>query len=320
MAKRVESVEVGVDVAKDELVIVRSDLRSVEALPNTRSAIRRWLKALPAGSIIGIESTGTYHLAFAEEAHKRGHTIYMIDGYRLNRYREGTGGRAKTDATDAALLVRYVQKERDELKPWVPPSRTYQRVHQLLQRRARLVEAQQKISQSLKGVPELAASAKSLKNRINQVIQLIERRLAQAVAEAGWRDNVQRCDAIEGVGELTATALVKAFNRGEFTSTDAFIAFLGLDVRVRDSGKMRGQRKLTKKGNSEIRRLLHNAAMAASRSKTWAPVYQRYLARGLKRTQALVALARKLARVAFALMRNGTTYQPKTPVEACVAT
>ena len=81
-------------------------------------------------------------------------------------------------------------------------------------------------------------------------------------------------------------------------------------MRVRDSGKQRGRRKLTKKGDPEVRRLLHNAAMAASRQPAWNATYQRYRARGLKTTQALVILARKLARIAFSLMKNRAEYRP----------
>ncbi|MGM0988819.1 MAG: transposase, partial [Pseudomonadota bacterium] len=77
--------------------------------------------------------------------------------------------------------------------------------------------------------------------------------LRAIVREAGLRHQVARCQAIEGVGELTATALVMAFLRGDFRRSDAYAAFLGLDVRVRDSGKQRGRRKLTKKGDPEIR-------------------------------------------------------------------
>ena len=47
---------------------------------------------------------------------------------------------------------------------------------------------------------------------------------------------------IPGVGPLT---MVATYHRGQFRSADSFIAFLGMDVRVRDSGKFRGQRKLT---------------------------------------------------------------------------
>uniref|UniRef100_UPI00123B33B7 transposase n=1 Tax=Pseudomonas saliphila TaxID=2586906 RepID=UPI00123B33B7 len=116
---------------------------------------------------------------------------------------------------------------------------------------------------------------------------------------------------IEGIGDLTAMALANTFHRGPFKTSDAFIAFLGMDVRVRDSGKQKGRRKLTKKGDPELRRLLYNAAMAARKTQAWKGVYEAYIAQGLKPIQALVKLARKLARIAFALMQNQTTYQPK---------
>jgi transposase len=58
------------------------------------------------------------------------------------------------------------------------------------------------------------------------------------------------------------------------------------------------------------------AAMQASRSSTRQPFYQRHLERGMSKVQALVVLARKLARLAFALMKNQSEYQSKLPVSA----
>ncbi|WP_355662229.1 transposase, partial [Halomonas salifodinae] len=89
-----------------------------------------------------------------------------------------------------------------------------------------------------------------------------------------------------------------------------------LDVRVRDSGTQRGRRKLTKQGDPEVRRLLYNAAMAAIRQPAWQATYQGYLVRGLKKTQALVIVARKLARIAFSLMKHEVDYCPKNAVAA----
>ncbi|OOG21029.1 IS110 family transposase, partial [Thioalkalivibrio denitrificans] len=57
-----------------------------------------------------------------------------------------------------------------------------------------------------------------------------------------------------------------------------------------------------------------------SRTATWRDFYLRHQQRGLSKIQALVALARKLARVAFALLRNQSQYQPKTPQQACAET
>jgi len=58
-------------------------------------------------------------------------------------------------------------------------------------------------------------------------------------------------------------ALIRAYHRGAFASRDTFIAFLGLDVRRRESGYFKGKRKLTKRGPVELRRLLYCAAKPA---------------------------------------------------------
>ncbi len=115
-------------------------------------------------------------------------------------------------------------------------------------------------------------------------------------------------------------ALVATWHRGEFANVDAFIAFLGLDVRVRQSGRWQGRRKLTKKGDAEIRRLLFNAAMQGRRNALWEPYYLRLRDRGLSSTAAFVALSRKLARVCFALLQNNTEFNPRVPQEACIST
>ena len=54
------------------------------------------------------------------------------------------------------------------------------------------------------------------------------------------------------------------YNRGELNNVDRFIAFLGMDIKVRDLGAYRGRRKLTKKGDPEIRRLLFHGTSSAA--------------------------------------------------------
>lgn len=314
MAKRVEPLNVGIDVSKSELWAAPSTDAKVETIANTRKAVCRWLRTLPRGSSLALEATNTYHMLLAEEAWRRGFVVYLLDGFRLNRYRDSIGGRAKTDRTDAQLLRRYLTNEGNDLRPWSPPPKAYRDIQTLLHRRATLVESRKSLQQSLQieGIKGIQTAFNALLKQIKRLELVFEKRLREAVRNAGWLADVQRCQQIEGIGFLTATALTQCFNRGDFRSSDAYIAFMGMDVRVRDSGRQQGRRKLTKKGDAEFRRLLHNAAMSAVRSATWKPLYQRYLDRGLARTQVLVIIARKLARVAFALLKNQTTYQPKT--------
>lgn len=302
----------GVDVSKKELVICRDPEQPLEALDNEPKAIRRWLGGIPKGTAcFAVEATNIFHLELIEQAYRRGHTVYIIDGYRLNHYRGSIGGRAKTDAEDARLLWRYAQRERESLRAWEPPAEGYRTLQQLLRRRAVLVRAKTMLRQSLGELTELKRSTAGLMRQLEKVDAELQRRLQEVARENGWSDQVSRCQAIEGVGPITAAALTMAFHRGRFRGGDAFVAFLGLDVRVRDSGTMKSRRRLTKQGDPELRRLLYLAAMTASRKAAWASVYQRYLARGFTRIQALTILARKLARVAFALLKNQSVYQPK---------
>lgn len=320
MAMQVQSQLIGVDVAKDELVVARSGTDTCISVVNQKQAIAAYLKTLHGPVAIAIEATNVYHLEFVEQAYRKGHTVYLLDGYRLKRYRESVGGRAKNDTKDAQLLLRYLSHEQEDLRPWSPPPEGYQQIQGLLRRRAVLIHAQTTLRQSLRGMPELRATTASLLRKMRQVDQLIQKRLRDTVLRLGWFADVQRCAAIEGIGPISSIALALFFRRGTFKSADAYIAFMGLDVRVHESGKSKGRRKLTKKGDSEIRRLLYMAAMTASRSTRWKAFYERALSRGLSRIQALVALARKLARIAFALLKNQSNYEPKIPMEHCATT
>lgn len=311
MTKPVKPILVGVDVSKAELVVARSDSDRIEIIFNSPRAIKGWLKSLPQASKIALEATGIYHRQLATLAHEAGHELYLLDGYRLNHYRNGVGNRAKTDAADARLILRYLSKELDELKPWVPAQGAFYRIQGLMRRRASLVHTRVALHQSLRDLPELKQAAKQLDQHIQRIEQLIEKRLNEALVEAGWSADAKRCRSIEGIGALTSMALANTFHRGHFKNSDAFIAYLGMDVRVRDSGKQVGRRKLTKKGDPELRRLLYTAAMAACKTTTWKNHYGAFLSQGLKPTQALIKLARKLARIAFALMQSQTTYEPK---------
>jgi transposase len=121
---------------------------------------------------------------------------------------------------------------------------------------------------------------------------------------------MERLESIPGIGPQNALALTACYHRGEFRSVDAFSAFLGLFVRVWDSGLLRGRRLLTKQGDPVIRRLLYNAAMSFSRNPEYQAYRESLLARGLSSTAAYVVIARKLARVAFTLLRKNREFDP----------
>ena len=307
MAMMTRNTELGIDVAKNWLDI--SDGKQVTRIDNNRPAIKRFLKQLPSITCISIESTNTYHELFVELAILDKHTVYMIDAYRLSRYRDAVGVRAKTDVSDAHLIRRYMKVEKHQLIPFKPIPKAVKRLNRLLKARAKLAKSKATIGLSLKGVTELAQTRSALMRRIEQAMALIDKRVQACIQLAGFSDDYQRCLGIPGIGPQNAASLVAIYHRGTFRKSDSFIAFIGLDVRVRESGYYKGRRKLTKHANPEIRRLLFNAARAATRPERWNDYYLSMRARGHSTTATAVALSRKIARLAFALMRDQAQYK-----------
>lgn len=317
MAMRVEKFIIGVDVAKAELVSYSEDSGQHHSFKNTKPEIRKWLALQPANTAICVEATNIYHLDLVEMAYDKGFGVYVVDGFQLSNYRKGIGGRAKTDASDACLLARFLDREGSALRPWSPPPAVYGKLQSLLRRRAALVSARTSLKQSWDNEKSLKEAFNSFAKHFDSLDLLIQKQLKTLVREAGLAEQVARCQKVEGIGFLTAVALVTAFIRGEFKSSDSYIAFLGMDLKVADSGQKSGRRRLTKRGCSEVRRLLHNAAMSASRSEAWKDVYEHYRSTGKATTQALVILSRKLARIAFALMKSQGEYVSKGAKKLC---
>lgn len=310
MAQRVTQHIVGVDVSKDTLDVFEWETKDCYSVPNKHEAIEGWLARFETPIRLALEPTGRYHQALAESAYARGHPVWLINPYRLAHYRESVGQRVKADRQDARLLARYLAREEGDLRLWKPLTAGERRFWHLLKRRATLVSARTQLKQSLTDLDSLQKDVEALIACCDQTIRKMEHALRAEAKQIGWTAEVRRCQAIPGVGPLTALAIVATYHRGQFLKADAFIAFMGLDVRVRDSGKFRGRRKLTKKGDSELRRLLFNAAMQGRRNRLWEPYYLALRSRGLSTTAAFVALGRKLARVCFALLKNGTDFNP----------
>jgi len=306
VSKLVTEITLGIDVSKDELVICDWESGKISTLENQASAIKGWLKSLYGPVRIALEATSYYHLAMVEQAHQFGFEVYLINPRQLSHYRVAVGQRNKTDPADAWLLARYLTREADSLRPFKPLCAKAQRLWALLKRRAAVTKARAQIDQSFRGI---TFSTKALLSEIQRLLERIDQQLQALVRALGWWADYQRCLTIPGIGPLNAVALVSVFHRGAFAGSDAFVAFIGFDVRVRESGKYKGKRKLTKCGEAEVRRLLFCASQGARSYRLFDDYYQKQLQKGLSNIAAKVTLARKLARIAFTLLANQQSFK-----------
>src|SRR6202795_2041162 len=297
---------IGADVAKDEIVVACSEGSfPVRQVTNQRMAVLAFLKSLPAGSRIGVESTGSYHELFAGLAHQLGFRVFLLNPKDTRHYAKAVGQRGKTDRVDAELIARMIAHEHTKLHAWTPPTPQQRELDRLIKRRATLISLREALEMSLHELDGFGADLKALRTRFNLLIARIDLRV-KALIEA----NPERLCTITGVGPVIGTALVNTLERVPLKSADAFVAFTGLDPRPDESGQHRGKRRLSKRGPGELRRLLYMAAMSAIKTKTWRPLYEHYRAKGLSSTATLVILARRIARTAWSIYTHKTEFDP----------
>ncbi|MDR2332091.1 MAG: IS110 family transposase [Burkholderiaceae bacterium] len=313
----------GVDVAKAELVISVEELSTcVQAIPNEAAAIRAWLGALPASSIVAMESSGTYHQLLAQLAQEAGVLVYILNARDVHMYAKAISARAKTDRLDACVIARYVREHRAHLKAWSPCSGVSQRLQQLLDRRDKLVEQLVRVRQCLRDVPELQAASKQLVTAFEDVKAQIDQLVAQLMSEEPSLERAAaRLESITGVGRQSSVRLASLFGRIPFSNINAVVGYSGLDPRPNDSGTKHGKRRLSKRGPVALRKALYLMAFAACHSKLYAPFYTE-LKQRLSTTEALVILARKLLRTAWGVWKSGKPFDPArfTAENACKKT
>jgi transposase len=307
------NVFVGVDVSKAELVAAFHDQEGCCSIANEAGAINAWLHKLPDGAALAMESTGRYHQLLATLARAAGLQVFVLNARDVYFYAKALGARAKTDRVDAHVIARYLAEQHKQLHPWQAPSAVLAQVQCLLVQRWTVVTKRAALHQSLQGCDAVIANeVQALDLAFNALLKAIDARIATLFEDDAYLD-AQRAllQSIVGVGPQSSALLASVLEQVSFASGDALVAYSGLDPRACDSGKSRGRRRLSKRGQPALRRQMYLAAMSACHTKTFEGTYKALRQRGLKTTEALVVLARKLLRIAFAVWRTGRPFDPQ---------
>lgn len=322
-----EIIRVGIDTSKSVFQVHGVDAaeRPVLCKKLRRGEVERFFAAL-APTMIGLEACGAAH-HWARVLQGLGHGVRLLPPQYVKPYVK----RGKNDAADAAAICEAMSRPGIRFVP----VKTAENQAALMLHGARdlLLKQRTMLANAIRGhAAEFGiAGAKGL----CQVGPLLERivatdvpalareifaRLAEQIEDVdtqlrAWHranERSRRLTAIPGVGVIGATALaMKVPDPGVFRSGRHLAAWLGLTPKDHSTAGRQKLGGITRAGDETVRRLLVSGAMAViqrakpGRSSPWLP---RLLARKPKKLAA-VALANKTARIAWALMRRGTTYQ-----------
>jgi transposase len=294
---------IGVDVCKDTLDYCTRDGRP-SSLENSAKPVKQFLSKLSAGTILAMEATGRFHRLLANTAYAMGFTVIVLNPKDVNRYAKSVSPRAVTDPIAAQIIAEFASVRKH--RPYVPPPAFVELLKNLARTRVGLVKQRVALENRARehtGIADYLAQAIA---SIGESIAKLEKQIVEA---AKCRPEYQLLIRIPGFGPLVSSYMLATLASGEFTSSDAFVAFIGLDLRVRESGKLKGRRKLSKRGDPEARRLLYLAALVASQQPgPFSELRARYLEGGFSKTEAAVFVARKLARVAWAVYTKQQPY------------
>jgi transposase len=116
--------------------------------------------------------------------------------------------------------------------------------------------------------------------------------------------------SIKGIGEVTAAGLIgEVGDFRKFRTISEVMKLAGLNLYEISSGRKKGQRRISKRGRSYLRKILFFAALNMVKSKGILHArYRQMVDRGMAKIKALIALCRKVLRIVFAIVRDNAVY------------
>ena len=330
----------GIDLGKTSFHVVGLDLRGSVVVRKrlSRSQLLHFTSNLHV-ELIGMEACGGAHF-LGRALQQQGHKVRLMPAQYLKPFVKTN----KNDFIDAAAIaeavarptMRFVPIKTDDQLDIQSLHRVRERwvmrrtavVNQirglLLERGITLRKGRRHVDAAL---PEILADAtSSLSGGLRMLLAQLKLELDQLAARISDADCVldrtareneacQRLIAIPGIGPVTATALIAAIGNGAaFSKGREFSAWVGLVPREDSTGGKQRLLGISKRGNSYLRRLFVQGARAVMMRRTkQASGLSRWLEELVVHKHhnvAIVALANKLARVAWAVLARNEIYRP----------
>jgi transposase len=304
---------VGIDVAQAALdVAIRPALASFRVGNDPAGLDELVARLRPlAPALVVVEATGGYEAPALAALQAAGIPVAVVDPRRARAFAEGTGRRAKTDRIDAEALAHFAEVVRPAAQPPEPAER--RALEALLTRRRQLTAMRVMESNRLATCRDAVVRAGLERHLAWLATELddAEQQLAAAVAASpAWQAKDELLRSIPGIGPATSRTLLAALPELGTTAAGPLTALAGLAPFARDSGTQRGVRHI-RGGRADVRRALYLAALSASRHGGPLALFAaRLRSRGKAAKVVLVAVARKLLRIANAVLRTGRPWDP----------
>jgi transposase len=332
MEQNIVKQNVGIDIAKDDFKVCFSvikqnlqiKVRGSRTFANSFTGFKefaQWLKGkreLSDSIYFTMESTGVYYENLAYFLwQKKDFTVQVILPNKVKNYAKSLDIKSKTDKIDAQILAEFGLK--NELRRWQPISPNLLELKQLTRERDMLIRNRTMSANHLHAFEHQGKPNRKIIVRTKKHISLLDKQIKEIEKEikiiVNHDDKLKKkfeyLQSIPGIGLLTTAVIVAETNGFEtFTNIKQLTSYAGLDVKIAESGTWKGKSRISKRGNSHIRKALYMPSMARIRFDKQANLfYENLKERKAKPMIALVAVQRKMLGLMFSLWKNEKMYK-----------
>jgi transposase len=299
-------------------------IKSTRKFDNTNSGIKNfisWSKKLRKHDIpivFTMEATGIYYEKLALALYEEEFCVSVVLPNKAKKYMQSLGYKSKNDKIDAKGLSRMGAEQ--QLTSWMPFSKNIYQLRlltrqneDLQQQRTILINRKEAYGFCQDQNDTVSSQLEAMLELIEQQIKQINKAILSLIEEDGLlKEKILKISKVKGIGILTIATIIAETNGFYlFKNQRQLVSYAGYDVIENQSGKRQGKTKISKKGNSHIRRVLHMPAFNVVRYEqgTFKNLFDRVYSRSNKKMKAYVAVQRKLLILIFTLWKNNTEFK-----------
>lgn len=308
--KSKSKIHVGVDVGKWTLDIFIHEKAIHFQVENTAEGIKQLLKRLSHYQVqlLVMEATGRYQLLLAEACFRKGIPVSIVQPGAVRGFARGKQLLAKTDKLDAEIIADFAVTMQPPVT--AAKSKNLILIKDLLVRRRQVMNVRT-IELNRRHVmgKTLQASCNRILKVLDAEVARLEKQLDKLISQqAEWEDRKTLLLTVPGIGKtMVYTLLADLPELGEMSNKQA-AALVGVAPMNRDSGKMRGKRRI-KGGRYSVRTTLYMATLSATLCNPVIKAFYNHLVRqGKHKKVALTACMRKMITMLNAMVRDNKAW------------
>ena len=274
--------------------------------------------SLPA--VYLMEATGVYYEQLAWYLHSQNCNLSVVLPNKAKKYKESLGLKSKTDRIDARGLAQMACEQ--QCIKWQPLSDNVYKLRLVTRQIQNLSEQSTALSNQLHALQHGMFRDKDIEKMLQKQLAVLKKNKAllkikvQELVNADplLKQKFEKIAKIKGLGYQSLAVIVAETNGfAAFQSAAQLVSYAGYDVVANDSGKRKGKTKISKKGNSRIRRSLHFPAfnMIKYKVSVFNNLYQRVYEKSKLKMKAYTAVQKKLLTTIYALWKNDQAFIEK---------